>query len=116
VRTRAVIRRWHHRQRNLASGVWFRLRRSLASARAAYVIPDDEARGLIDDGYAVEPCGRELAPEKTLVFVDERRLSAIAARREIAVNLGPEFLAARSIALVPFDGTKDDTRIGPPRP
>ena len=41
--------------------------------------------------------------DKTLVFVDLDRLERIGSRRPIRVGLGPEFLAATSIALVPFE-------------
>ena len=44
-----------------------------------------------------------MAPEKTILFVDERRLAKVGARRSIPVNLGPDFLAAKAIALIPFD-------------
>jgi hypothetical protein len=101
VRTRAAIRRWSYRQRNLAAGVWFRLRRVLAGASAAYAITDGDARRLVAEGYQPEPCGLDLAPEKTILFVDEARLSAFE-RRPIPLNLGPEFLAAQAIALTPF--------------
>ena len=81
------------------------MRRVLAHAKAAYVIPEGDARRLMDEGYAPEPCGAEVAPEKTILFVHEARLAAIEARRPIRVGLGPEFLAARAIALVPFEDT-----------
>jgi hypothetical protein len=103
VRARAQVRAWTYRQRNLAAGVWFRLRRVLADAKAAYVISDDDARQLLADGYEGMPCGRELAPEKTIVFVDTRRLDRVESRRSIRVDLGPAFLTARAIALVKFD-------------
>ena len=103
VATRATIRSWSSRQRNLAAGVWFRLRRVLANARAAYVIPDDEASRLVAEGYRPELCGREVSPEKTILFVDEPRLSKVATRRQIPVNLGPDFLAATAVALIAFD-------------
>lgn len=103
VRTRARVRSWTYRQRNLAAGVWFRLRRVLADASAAYEISDEDARRLVAEGYRPEPCGGEVAPEKTILFVDERRLSKIETRRPIRVGLGPDLLAARAIAVVPFD-------------
>ncbi len=110
VRTRAAVRGWTYRQRHLAAGVWFRLRRLLADAKAAYVITDDEARQLAADGYRPEPSGRDLAPEKTILFVDESRLRTLAGRRPIPVGLGPEFLQARVIALVAFDGLRSPSR------
>jgi hypothetical protein len=105
-RTRAEVRRWDYRQRNLAAGVWFRLRRVLADARAAYVISEADAQRLTAEGYAVEPCGAELSPEKTILFVDEARLSMVASREPIPVELGPPLLGATAIALVAFDGIR----------
>lgn len=106
VRARAAIRSWEYRQRNLAAGVWYRLRRVLAAARAAYVISNDDARHLVAEGYREEPCGCEVSPEKSLIFVDEQRLATIASRREIRVGLGPEFLQATAVALLPFEGSR----------
>lgn len=105
VRTRAEIRAWKYRQRNLAAGVWLRLRRALADAKAAYVISDDDARRLLAEGYEGAACGREVAPPKTIVFVDERRLDRVETRRRIRVDLGAAFLEASAIALVKFDTT-----------
>ena len=101
-RSRAAVQRWNYRQRHLASGVWFRLRRTLANARVAYAISEEDARELVAEGYRVEACGSEVAPAKTILFVDEERLSRVASRRPIAVGLGPEFLAATAVALVAF--------------
>jgi hypothetical protein len=103
VRTRALVRRWRYRQRHLAGGVWFRLRRVLADARYAFAISEEDARRLVNDGCVVESVGLEIAPEKTMMFVDEGRLATLATRRPITVGLGPDFLAAAAIALVPFD-------------
>jgi hypothetical protein len=102
-RTRAAVRSWHYRQRNLAAGVWYRLRTALAAAKAAYAISDDEARQLIAEGYRPEACGAAIAPQKTIVFVDEPRLSSIDGRRSMPVGLGPDFFGAQAIALVAFD-------------
>jgi hypothetical protein len=103
VRARSQIRQWNYRQRNLAAGVWFRLRRILCDARAAYAIADEDAARLQSEGYRAEPCGKEVSPEKTLVFVDEKRLEKIASRRQIRVGRGPDFLSNRAIALVRFE-------------
>ena len=106
VRTRAAVRSWNYRQRNLASGVWFRLRRVLADAREAYVMSDEDGLRLVDEGYRPEACGADVAPEKTILFVDELRLSKVEARRPIPVSLGPDFLAARAVALIAFDDVR----------
>lgn len=103
VRTRVQIRQWNYRQRNLAAGVWFRLRRILSDARVAYAIADEDADRLQSEGYSAEPCGKEVSPEKTILFVDEERLEKVESRRQIPVGLGPDFLASRAIALVAFD-------------
>jgi hypothetical protein len=106
VRTRATVRRWNYRQRHLAAGVWFRLRRILADAKAAYVISERDAGQLAGEGYTLEAYGGCVTPEKLILFVDERRLSQIEARRPIPVNLGPDFLSATAIALVAFDDVR----------
>jgi hypothetical protein len=45
--------------------------------------------------------------------VDDARLARVAGRREITVGLGPEFFAASSSALMPFDPEVIPT---PPQP
>ena len=112
VRTRAAVRRWRYRQHNLAAGVWFRLRRVLSDARVACVISEDDARRLVMKGYTPEACGLQVAPEKTILFVDEHGLADLETRR-IPVVLGPEFLAARAIALIPFDESRPRTTTAP---
>jgi hypothetical protein len=103
VRTRAAIRSWEYRQRDLAAGVWFRIRRVLAEAKEAYTISEADAQQLIGEGCKPEPCGAQLAPEKTIIFVDVARLVQIESRRQMPVRLCPDFLMATAVALVPFD-------------
>src|SRR5207249_2881811 len=103
VRTRATIRRWKYRQRDLAAGVWFRLRRVLADAKEAYVISNDDAKWLLTEGHEPEACGAQMEPEKTIIFVDSKYLAQIESRRPIPVRLGPDFLLAPAVALVRFD-------------
>src|SRR3989442_8458582 len=66
VRNRAMIRSWKYRQRGLAAGVWFRLRRVLADAKEAYVISANDANQLLSEGYQAESCGAQIEPEKTI--------------------------------------------------
>lgn len=113
LKSRAAVRRWNYRQRHLAAGVWFRLRRALADARRAYVISAEDARQLIAEGYRCEACGLDLVPEKTLLFVDEARLAEVEPRRPIDVALDAEFLVARHIALVAFDGVRNKIQSNP---
>jgi hypothetical protein len=103
VRARAVVRAFEYRQRRHAAGTWFRVRRVLARARTAYVVSNADAAQLAAEGFVEAPCGHELEPVKRLLFVDEARVSRLPARREIPVGLGPEFLEASAIALVPFE-------------
>jgi hypothetical protein len=102
VKARATVRQWEYRQRRHAAGVWFRLRRTLADARLAFAISEDDAAQLLAEGYAPAPCGAEIEPPKTILFVDEARLETVSSRRPITANLGTGFLTARSIALVRF--------------
>lgn len=101
-RSRAAVRRWEYRQRNLAKGVWFRLRRLLADAREAYSIPDQAATVLASEGYREEPAGAELEPPRRIFFVPEERLSRIGGRRQLAVRLDVELLRSPALALVRF--------------
>ncbi|HEV8358624.1 MAG TPA: hypothetical protein VGX21_05695 [Methylomirabilota bacterium] len=45
VRSRVAVQAWEYRQRHHAKGVWMRLRRILADAQAAYVIPKPRRNG-----------------------------------------------------------------------
>ena len=105
LRSRVLVRLWDYRQRRHARGVWFRLRRVLTDASAAYVIPADEARRLIAEGYRAEPVGAEIEPPKLIVIVPAARLAQIASARPVPVRLGREWLSAECLALTPFDTT-----------
>lgn len=102
-RRRMIVRSWEYRQRRHAHGVWFRLRRVLANARAGYVISDEEARRLMAEGHRLEPVGRELDPPKLIIVVPAERIARIASARPLAVRLSAEVLAAECLALTPFE-------------
>jgi hypothetical protein len=102
---RVLVRSWEYRQRRHARGVWFRLRRVLADASAAFVIPLDEARKLIAEGHRDEPVGHELEPPKLIVFAQADRLAQIASARSMPVRLSGELLEAECLALTPFEPT-----------
>jgi hypothetical protein len=102
VRSRLALRDWEYRQRRHAAGVWFRLRRVLADASAAFEISESAARQLISEGHDAEPVGTELEPPKIMLFVPADRITRIPGAREIPVRLGPELLAARHLALTRF--------------
>ena len=103
LRARALVRGWEYRQRRHARGVWFRLRRVLADASAAFVIPSDEARRLVAEGRRAEPVGYELEPPKLIVFAQADRIAQIASARSVAVRLTSPLLEAECLALTPFE-------------
>ncbi len=104
-RARELVRSFDYRQRHHARGVWFRLRRVLADAGAAYVIPEDDARRLIAEGHRTEPVGQELDPPKLIVMASSARIAQIASAQPVPVRLGGELLAATCLALTPFEET-----------
>ena len=104
-RSRVLVRSWNYRRRQHAHGVWFRLRRVLADASAAYVIPPDEARKLVAEGLQPEPVGNEIVPPKLIVFVPDGRLAEITSARSVPVRLGGELLDAEALALTRFETT-----------
>ena len=103
LRSRVLVRGFDYRQRRHARGVWFRLRRVLAFAREAYVLPRSEAERLIAEGLRPEPVGRELEPSRVILYVPRERLAGIASARPLAVRLSAEMLSAEFLALVPFE-------------
>ncbi len=103
VRARALVRAWDYRQRRHARGVWFRLRRVLADANAAFAIDADQARQLLAEGYRAEAVGGELEPPKIIVFVPAGRVAQIASAEAVPVRLDSRLLATSCLALTPFD-------------
>jgi hypothetical protein len=102
-RSRWAVRRWEYRQRDLASGVWFQLRRVPADAREAYAIAPEQARALIAEGARPEPVGARLEPPKIILFVSTEQLERIEDRRQLRLHLDRHLLAAEALALVRFD-------------
>jgi hypothetical protein len=103
IRSRSVRRGWEYRQRDTSHGVWFRVGRALADAVELWIISDDDADRLIEEGFVPDPAGRELEPPKNLLRVPRARLAQIKERRAIPVNLGPAFLGARDLVMIPFE-------------
>jgi hypothetical protein len=102
-KSRWLARRREFRERHLAAGVWFRLRRCLAHAARAFIIPAEAAAALEQDGLVPERPGLDLEPPLRLYVVTPERLASISGRREIRVRLSAELLTAGQVALVPFD-------------
>jgi hypothetical protein len=102
-RARVLTRSFDYRQRHHARGVWFRLRRVLADASAAYVVPEDEAQRLVAEGCRAEPVGRELQPPKVIVRASAARVAQIVSAQQVPVRLGGTLLAAPGLVITPFD-------------
>ncbi|HEV8323986.1 MAG TPA: hypothetical protein VG389_20385 [Myxococcota bacterium] len=103
VEGRLAVRAWKFRQRHHAGGVWFALRRVLADAAEAWIIPEEQAAVLVGEGVRPEAVGAALEPPRVILFVPRERLERIAGRRGVALHLSPELLAAKALALVRFD-------------
>jgi hypothetical protein len=103
IRERELVRAWEYRQREYSHGVWFRLRRVLADAAQAWIIGEDDAGMLEKEGFSPEPVGREIEPPKRMFVLPASALGRIGQRKEIAVRLSADFLAARSLVLIPHD-------------
>jgi hypothetical protein len=102
VKARALVRRWEYRQRNLAHRAWDRFRNALAHASEAYAIDEATAAALLAEGCQGDDRGRGLEPPRVLVWVSAERAAGLAGARPIELRMGPELLAARWLALVPF--------------
>jgi len=105
-RERALIRAWEYRQRHYAKGVWYRFRRVLVDAAAAWIIGNADRDRLQSAGHVPLPVGRELAPPIRLFFLSEEELEAISDRRQVPARLSSELLHARNLALVAHAGVE----------
>jgi hypothetical protein len=101
-RSRTAVRAWGYRQRHHAKGMWMRLRRVLAEAQSAYVIPASEAERLLAEGFLPEAAGQELEPPKVVVFAPAERAASIRGAHEIPVRLDAALLEAQTLVLVRF--------------
>jgi hypothetical protein len=102
MRSRVLVRSFDYRQRRHARGVWFRVRRALAFAKEAYVVPQAEAERLVAEGHPPEPVGGELVPPRLIVCVPAERAARIEGARPAAVRLSADVLGAEALVLVPF--------------
>ena len=103
IRARASIRQWEYRLRRHANGVWGRLTRLLADASHIWEIDGATANELVAEGCQVESVGLELEPAKTPIVVPTNHPDPSGVGiRPIPINIGAEFLAARSVALRRF--------------
>lgn len=101
-RSRLLVRAWEYRQRHLAHGVWFRLRRELADAARAFAIDPEQAHRLAAAGARLATVGAELQPPRPIVVLAGDQLHLVRDARELRVALSAELLSAPALALVPF--------------
>jgi hypothetical protein len=107
-----AIRRFEYRQRNLARGVWFRLRRLLSRAATAWQIEEEDARRLLDEGIRPQGVGLEIEPPIQILVVPEQRIQTLATRQPLTVRLSAELLTTRHLALVLWPQEKADDVAG----
>ena len=67
------------------------------------IVQDVEAGLLATEGERPHPAGLALQPPKQIFIVTATRAAGLASRRELAVRLSMELLAARNLVLTPFD-------------
>ena len=103
MRARVLTREFDYRQRHLARGVWFRLRRALALADEAYAVPRDAGEQLAAEGCEVLPLGSELEPPRLILIAPRDRVAALPVARPLPVRPTAELLAAECVVLVPFE-------------
>lgn len=107
---RVLVRSWEYRQRHHARGVWFRLRRALAEASAAFMVSADDVAELTAEGYRLDPLGQALEPQRSILFVPAERVACLASARRIPVRLSRELLEAPHLVLTPFDADRPRPR------
>lgn len=101
-RGRQQVRAWDYRQRDLARGVWLRLRRALAGAAEIYAVSADVAQRLADEGFATLPVGGDLTPPKPIVVLSPERALSLEHGQRLEPRLNAELLTAPALVLVPF--------------
>jgi hypothetical protein len=67
------------------------------------VVSEHDLDQLRQEGFRVEPVGREVDAPKTIVIAPAQRVAALASARAMPVTLGSELLNATCLVLVPFD-------------
>jgi hypothetical protein len=104
VRQRRLVLTWEYRQRDLAKGVWFRLRRVLVDAQSAWAVDDADADALLANGAQPLAVGHELEPPRRVFWVPSAGLESLASRRELPVRLSSELLATPNVVLIRHGG------------
>jgi hypothetical protein len=105
VRSRALVRAFEYRQRDLAGGVWVRLRLALSRIERAYVIDDEDASALAADGIVPLSAGLEIEPPLRIFVVSGARARALRSGAPIPLHMDTRLLRAGAIAVVEFEAT-----------
>jgi hypothetical protein len=100
--SRARVRRWEYRQRNLAHGAWYRFRRALAFAELGFAVSEEDAQALLAGGAPRDRGGSDLEPPRTVLWIRRNQIASLTNARPLMLRLDAEMLAERFIALVPF--------------
>ena len=101
IRSRARIRRWEYRQRNLSHGAWAKFREALALASDAYAIDATTSARLVDEGFTIDPRGQSLEPARRIIWITPGRAAELEAP-PLKLCLDATLLSAVALALVPF--------------
>lgn len=100
-----AVRRWELRQIDYAAGSWYRLTRVLALSRRAWVLSERDAERLIRAGHHPHPAGLDFEPPRRLFIISLEEVDLLDNPHEIPLRASPEILLAKTLALVPFEGT-----------
>src|SRR6185503_17738193 len=100
MRSRAAILRWELRQLRHASGAWDRFARTLALARSAWAISEEDAAALAASGREPDPAGLAFEPPRRLFVVDEAEVATLKSARPVVLQASAELLATPNLALV----------------
>jgi len=104
MRQRLVVRAWEYRQRDLAKGVWTKVRRLLVDAESAWIIDAADVEIVRAAGIRPESDGLRLQPPKEIRFVSSEVLSTLPSRQTIDLGMNAAFLEATHVVLVAHPG------------
>lgn len=101
-KSRWLIRSAEYRQRDLAGGVWVKLREPLARAERAYAISEADAAGLEAAGHVALAPGLAIEPQLRAYVISTDVLGTLPSAEEIPVRMDERLLRSGWLALVPF--------------
>ncbi len=114
IRANRVRGAFAYRQRNLAAGAWFGLRRLLAGAEAAFSLSAAEIAALTAAGHRPAEEGLRFEPPLSLFVVSKAQIERVGDATPLPVRLSAELLGARAVALIPFELRRSTADASPP--